>query len=98
MRIAVAVIMLLVIGSTCEEGSDIPSENLLTVKGRLTTEGVECQALRGQDGQLYTLSGSVGDFKAGDRVCVKGRRVEASQCMQGITLTVEWIGLARWCP
>ena len=29
----------------------------ISVVGRLTSEGVECQALRGDDGQLYTLLG-----------------------------------------
>ena len=96
--LALLVIVALTLGANCEEKSDTPTENTYTVKGRLTNEGVECPALRGQDGQLYTLAGSIGDYRAGDRVCVKGRRVDASHCMQGLTITVEWIGLARWCP
>lgn len=98
MRIIVTVIMLLVIGATCEKASDNPPDDVVAVKGRLTTEGAECPALRAQDGQLYTLAGPTGEFRVGDQVCVKGRRVETSHCMQGITITVEWIGLARWCP
>jgi hypothetical protein len=95
---AALVVAFLALGATCEEGSDIPSENLFTVKGRLTNDGIECPTLRSSDGQIYTLAGSLGDYRAGDRVCVKGRRVDASHCMQGITITVEWIGLSRWCP
>ncbi len=66
----------------------------LTVTGRLTGEGVECQALRSKNGVLYTLTGKLGRFKAGDRVRVVGRVAEMSTCMQGTTLVVESIGRA----
>jgi hypothetical protein len=70
----------------------------LSVEGRLTDEGVECQALRGTDGTLYTLvpwGEKARAYKTGDRVSVTGRVAEASTCMQGITLVVE--GVKR-CP
>src|SRR5690606_21232975 len=44
----------------------------VTVTGTLSREGAECQALRGDDGQLYTLSGDAGGFEPGDRVRVTG--------------------------
>jgi len=65
--------------------------SLVTITGRLTGEGVECQALRGDNGQLYTL---LGDFRAlpvDTRVCVSGRQVEFSSCQQGITIRVQSI-------
>lgn len=63
----------------------------VSVTGKLTTEGVECQALRAEDKTLYTLVGDLNGFKAGDRVCVTGIAVEVSICMQGKTLRVSSI-------
>jgi ribosomal protein L19 len=63
----------------------------ITVEGVLTDEGVECQALRGDDGELYTLTGDLGDFQVGDRVRVKGTVAEASICQQGTTIAVRRI-------
>ncbi len=61
------------------------------VTGRLTDEGVECPALRGDDGRLYTLAGDTGAFKPGDRVTVAGTVAEMSTCMQGTTIGVRTI-------
>ncbi|HEX8271380.1 MAG TPA: DUF5818 domain-containing protein [Longimicrobiaceae bacterium] len=61
------------------------------VTGRLTDEGVECPALRGDDGRLYTLAGDTGGFKPGDRVTVAGTVAEMSTCMQGTTISVRSI-------
>lgn len=63
----------------------------VTVTGRLTSEGVECQALRGDDGQLYTLLGDLGRLSVDTRVRVIGERVELSICQQGITIRVRSI-------
>ena len=63
----------------------------ITVTGRLTNEGVECKAMRGDDGKLYTLTGDLKGFRTGDRVKVTGRIAEISNCMQGTTLSVEKI-------
>jgi hypothetical protein len=49
---------------------------------------VECRALRGDDGVLYTLTGTLAEFKAGDEVIVEGTLPEASICMQGTTIQV----------
>ena len=67
----------------------------ITVTGRLTREGVECQAFRSRNGILYTLTGNLRGFKAGDRVRVVGRVAELSTCMQGTTLSVESIRRVR---
>lgn len=68
---------------------------LRMVVGRLTDEGVECQALRTDDGKLYTLAGDVDGYRNGDRVQVKGRTAEMSICMQGTTLSVVSVAPAR---
>ena len=67
----------------------------VTVVGRLTSEGVECQALRGDDGQLYTLlGGELGDLPVDTRVSVVGERLEFSSCQQGVTIRVQSIAPA----
>ena len=64
----------------------------VTIVGKLTNEGVECQALRGDDGQLYTLlGGELGDLPVETRVRVIGERLEFSSCQQGITIRVQSI-------
>jgi hypothetical protein len=63
----------------------------IEVKGVLTDEGVECQALRADDGTLYTLSGKLRGFKTGDRVRVTGTVAEVSICQQGITIEIRKI-------
>ena len=64
----------------------------ITVIGALTSEGVECQAMR-EDGtkKLYTLAGKLAGYKAGDRVKVVGTIAEVSMCMQGTTIEVSSI-------
>lgn len=59
----------------------------VVVAGRLEA-GVECPALRGSDGRLYTLAGDLGPFGPGDCVRVAGVAAEVSLCMQGTTLSV----------
>jgi hypothetical protein len=62
------------------------------VTGVLTDEGVECPALRGDDGQLYTLTPrDLQGFQVGDRVAVVGKVAEISFCQQGTTLEVQKI-------
>jgi hypothetical protein len=62
------------------------------IKGALTDEGVECQAFRSTDGELYTLMGDLKDFHNGDQVVVCGTIAGVSFCMQGTTINVSWIG------
>jgi len=63
----------------------------MSVIGTITREGVECPALRGDDGALYTLAGDVRGFRPGDRVRVEGRPADFSTCMQGTTIEVSRI-------
>jgi hypothetical protein len=73
-----------------------PPEAAVTVTGTLSKEGVECPALRGDDGKLYTLSPpDSGAFGPGDRVTVAGTVAEMSTCMQGTTLIVTSIAAAK---
>lgn len=65
-----------------------PSEDLVTVTGVLTGEGVECPALRADDGQIYALLGDIGQLSQGQRLKVTGRVAEMSFCMQGTPLEV----------
>lgn len=64
------------------------ADGMVQRRGQLTAEGVECPALRGDDGVLYTLTGSLAEFKVGDEVIVEGTLPEASICMQGTTIQV----------
>ena len=77
-------------GATAENSADKDRVSI-TVVGRLTSEGVECQALRGDDGQLYTLLGDLGTLSVDARVRVSGERLEFSTCQQGITIRVQGI-------
>ena len=99
MRILMVLALLaLTSAGPCGPAAPRDTTGTLTIRGRLTDEGVECPAMRDAHGVLYTLAGSIGDFHAGDSVCVRGHRAEVSYCMQGITLTVEWVRPARECP
>jgi hypothetical protein len=75
--------------NTVVQGKALPKPGKkVTVRGVLTDEGVECQALRGDDGILYTLAGPVEGFQVGDRVRVQGTIAEVSTCQQGTTIGV----------
>jgi endonuclease YncB( thermonuclease family) len=64
---------------------------------RVTDEGVECPALRGADGALYTIAGKAALPGPGEEVCVCGRFVDISTCQQGKTLVPRRIGPAASC-
>ena len=82
-------------GGTTADNSAGKDRVSITVVGRLTSEGVECQAQRGDDGQLYTLlGGDLGSLPADARVSVIGERLEFSTCQQGITIRVQSIAPA----
>ena len=61
-------------------------------KGVLTDEGVECQAFRSEDGELFTLIGDLEGYGNGDKVVVCGTIASISFCMQGTTLVISYIG------
>lgn len=78
--------------NTVVQGKAVPKAGKkVVVRGVLTDEGVECQALRGDDGILYTLAGKLEGFQVGDRVRVQGTVAEMSICQQGTTLDVKKI-------
>jgi Protein of unknown function (DUF5818) len=62
----------------------------ISVVGTLTSEGVECPAMKGDDGKLYSLTPSekIGLAAAGTRIQVEGTVAEMSICQQGITIEV----------
>ena len=64
-----------------------PDRSLL-VRGWITDEGVECTAMRGEEGELYTLVGVLGDASPGESVEVAGTISEISMCQQGLTVDV----------
>jgi len=84
-------------GFGCDRGRRDYAEPLITIKGWMTDDGVECPTMRDTYGQIYSLLGDTTGFRRGDRVCVKGRRVEDETCGVGITIKVEWIAPARSC-
>ena len=50
-------------------------------------EGVECPAVRGDDGKLYTIAGTDRDkLVPGTKVRITGSVAEVSTCMQGTTI------------
>lgn len=59
--------------------------------GTLTDEGVECPAMRGPNGTLYTLAVADLQWGPGTQVMVEGTIAEVTICMQGTTLNVESI-------
>ena len=69
----------------------------ITVIGKLTAEGVECQAMR-QDRtrKLFTLvpRSKLKGYKNGDHVKVVGSIVAISFCQQGTTISIKTIAHA----
>jgi LysM repeat protein len=70
-------------------GAPDETEERMQVRGVLTEEGVECQAMRSTDGALYTLIGNVEDYDSGEFVEVRGTSPDVSPCMQGTTIDVD---------
>ena len=85
-----------VAGAQTENPGQGDENRAVRVTGVLTDEGVECPALRGDDGQLYTLTPrDLQGFQVGDRVTVVGKAAEISFCQQGTTLEVKNIKAAK---
>jgi hypothetical protein len=79
-------------GGLARPGKEITTRGLLA-------PGAECPMLEASDGHRYALAGSLGSFKTGDRVCVRGKVAGASICMAGdATLTIESIDTESTCP
>jgi hypothetical protein len=65
------------------------ADGKVTLRGRMSDEGVECKAMRGDLDELYTLTGSADWPAAGTQVTVVGTIAEMSICQQGVTIAVE---------
>lgn len=74
-----------------EPRPDLEAGQRVRITGTLTDEGVECQALRSESGELYTLVGNLEGFHMGQEVYMEGTEVEVSVCQQGTTLEVRVI-------
>jgi hypothetical protein len=82
--IAMALAVAVAAPATAQDGS----VKTITMTGLVTSEGAECPAVRGPDGQLYSLAGRDLDLVPGDVVQIRGSLAEASTCNQGRTITV----------
>jgi hypothetical protein len=62
----------------------------ITVVGTINSDGVECTAMTGDDGTLYTLTprDAIGLTQPGTRIKVTGTVAEVSMCQQGTTIEV----------
>lgn len=67
----------------------------LSVTGTITTRGIECPVMRGDNGRTYSLTGNLQGYRAGDRVLVEGRVAEPSICQQGVTIEIRRISEAE---
>lgn len=81
------------------ESDQEPRGEAVCVRGRLSDEGIECPAFRGENGTLFTLAGDTSPFGTGDEVCVCGTVADVSFCMQGTTIAVTHISSGQGdCP
>lgn len=85
-KLLVLVLTFLVVACAAQKAA---SDGKIVVTGRITGEGVECLALRGDDGTLYTIGRPANPPAEGQRVRVTGTIAQASICMQGTTINVE---------
>ncbi|MGZ8866790.1 MAG: DUF5818 domain-containing protein [Thermoanaerobaculia bacterium] len=86
---------LLLIACTATPPTPPPPEDAasgMIITGTVTGEGVECPAVRTEDGKLYTIATAErGKLKPGVRVRITGEIAEMSMCQQGITISAERI-------
>ena len=65
---------------------DLPTKlapgQTVSVRGEIGT-GAECPMLTVEPARRFALSGDLGRFKAGDRVCIRATVAEMSICMAG---------------
>jgi hypothetical protein len=83
----VAAVMVMA-GTAAADGTQHGMSDPVTIEGVLSDEGVTCPALRGDDGELYTIAGDIGELQPGQRVRVTGEVAEMSICMQGTTIAL----------
>ncbi|HEX7807353.1 MAG TPA: DUF5818 domain-containing protein [Thermoanaerobaculia bacterium] len=93
-KLAIFLLLLTIVAcATNNNQSPQPTEpgSKIVVTGKITDEGVECLAMRSDDGTLYTLGRPENPPASGQRVRVTGTIAGASFCMQGTTINVETI-------
>ena len=74
--------------TTTKKEDAVAQPGSITITGIVTDEGVECPAVRGDDGKLYTITGPAREkLRQGMRVRISGNIAEVSTCMQGITIS-----------
>lgn len=83
------------IGNATPQPQPQPPVQDIAISGRLTSEGLTCQAMRDGSGRLYTLTGDLKWFHDGDFVRITGRVAQASICRQGTTIEVRSIASQR---
>jgi len=72
------------------------STGTLTITGTVTKEGVECPAVRGDDGKLYTVVGEGREkLEPGVRVKITGTVAQMSMCMQGTTISADKVEVLK---
>lgn len=99
-KLVPAVMVVTALAAGCNQENPIRIRHLepITVQGEIQA-GVECPMLKVAANRFYSLGGDLSGFKAGDKVCVRGRLAEVSYCMAGEgTIAVEAIGPAGDCP
>ncbi len=77
-------LLLLALGA-CSPGAD---GGEVRVRGILTEEITDCQALTSEDGELYALTGDLGSVASGDLVEVTGTLGDEGDCDGGIVVRV----------
>lgn len=100
MRIAsvflVAALLQCTHAATPKKEEAVAQPGSITITGLATSEGVECPAVRGDDGKLYTITGPQRDkFRPGMRVRISGKVAEISTCMQGTTISATEIEILK---
>jgi hypothetical protein len=93
-------VVLVALVAGCKE--DLPTNlnpgQTVAFRGKLAA-GVECPMLVVGTNRSFSLTGDLGSFKVGDRVCVKGTIAEVSICMAGeATIAITEIGREDACP
>ncbi|HEX7707903.1 MAG TPA: DUF5818 domain-containing protein [Thermoanaerobaculia bacterium] len=90
--LAVVVVSGCAVQPQSEQAPVSESPGVFTITGVVTAEGVECPAVRGDNGTLYTIAG--GDrqkLREGVRVRITGTAAQISFCMQGTTINATTI-------
>jgi hypothetical protein len=93
-------VVLVVLVAGCKENlpTDLNPGQTVVFRGEIAA-GAECPMLVVGTNRRFSLTGDIGSFKIGDRVCVKGTIAEVSICMAGeATIAITEIGREDSCP